>query len=343
MPTSKCLFAVSACLTLLFAVSCKMMTDLVPQELGQDAAQAAKEPALPAPPAVEAPAPPPAEPSPEPATVGQWPEGERFDSTPPQPKPVNPAVGIGGGVEDVAPPEASRTAEGAQTPVPPLTPAQDEMLKIIKAAADTPESQKLVEATLQALADKPDKAIALLNEYGSAAPPEKKMFAQMLKAYVDMKLGNMEDALKTMDEMHRTLREQMPLTIASPKLCRKVESFGKYDEFGHYVFPPGKALILYFEPQYFICKPVGEQFEVTLNARYLILDKDGNQVWQAEDTIDHKTTHYLYDLFMTKKIVIPSLADGNYTLKILLQDVNKTDQDKPIETEVKVEVRHDIQ
>jgi hypothetical protein len=80
-----------------------------------------------------------------------------------------------------------------------------------------------------------------------------------------------------------------------------------------------------------------------LNAKYAITDKDGNQVWQAEDSISHKTTHYLYDLFMTRKIVIPALPDGNYTLKIMLQDMNKTDQEKPIESEVKFEISHDMQ
>jgi hypothetical protein len=46
---------------------------------------------------------------------------------------------------------------------------------------------------------------------------------------------------------------------------------------------------------------------------------------------------------MTKPMKIPTLADGNYTLKILLQDMNKPDQEKPVEATIQFEVRHDIQ
>jgi len=330
MRTFKSLCLIAICLLFLAATSCKMMADLALDQ-PEESASAQNAALSPAPPNITAQAGPdqPTEP------MGQWPEGQRFDGAKPPAK--TDAVGINGGVQD-----AGRQPT-TPAPAPSMTPSEEELLKTVRAAANTPESQKLVEAFVQAFADKPDKAIALLDQYGATAPADKQMLVQMLRGYVSMKLGNMEDALKALDEVHRALREQMPLAIMSPKLCRKVESYGKYDEFGHYVFPPGKSLILYFEPQYFICKADNDQYHVSLNAKYALIDKDGNQVWQAEDKIDHKTSHYLYDLFMTRRIVVPALPDGNYTLKIMLQDMNKTDQEKPIESELKVEISHDMQ
>jgi len=339
MRTFKSLCLVTICLSFLAATSCKMMADLVPNQPVESAAASAKDATPPTAPAnitAHAEADQPTE------QIGQWPQGERFDGVKP-PAKTGGAAGINGGVQGTDQPSAGPGGNDVQKPSPSMSPAEEELLKIIRVAADTPESQKLVEAMVEAFADKPDRAITLLDQYGNSAPADKKMLVQMLRGYVSMKLGNMDEALKTLDELHRTLREQMPLAIVSPKLCRKVESYGRYDEFGHYVFPSGKTVILYFEPQYFVCAPVNEQYLVSLNAKYAITDKDGNQVWQAEDSISHKTTHYLYDLFMTRKIVIPALPDGNYTLKIMLQDMNKTDQEKPIESEVKFEISHDMQ
>jgi hypothetical protein len=330
------LLLVGVFVSCLFATSCKLMSDLVPPEANQTASPPAQDANIPLPPGSDGT-------SQGPKAAGQWPEGQRMDIPKGPPHPTAETGGINGGSRGTVADGVNSPEGGAQTPPASTPPPEDEFVKMVKSLATTPEAKQMVEAVLQTLADRPDKAIALIDQFEPSVPQDKKMLVQMLKGYVNLKLGNMEKALEQWDALHRTLKEQMPLAIIAPKMCRKVDSFGKYEEFGHYVFGPGKGLILYFEPQYFVCKQVENQYLVTLNAKYSIIDKDGNQVWQAENSIEHKTTHYLYDLFMTKPMKIPTLADGNYTLKILLQDMNKPDQEKPVEATIQFEVRHDIQ
>jgi len=326
------LLNVVACLVLLFAASCKMLKDFTPKIVAEP------------PPANETAVTPAADAqmAPEPGNVerhGQWPEGVRLTiNKPPVATRTGPAE-IVSGPDGFVPQGGEPHNGGVETPAPS---PEDPFVKMIRAAADTPESKQLVEAIFQALANRPDKAIALIEQFEGGVPADKKMFVQMLKCYVNMQLGNMDKAIEEMNQVLQEMRSDMPLAIASPKFCRKVESFGKYDEFGHYVFSPGKAVILYFEPQYFICKPMGEEYAISLNAICLIIDKNGNEVWKAEKKIEHATTRYLYDLFMTRTMQVPALPDGNYTLKIMLQDMNKTDQEKPVEAEIKFEISRDI-
>lgn len=321
-------FAFAAiCCVALTGVSCKMLTDLTPKDTANTTEAARPAPAAPA----------PSETAQAPVATGTWPERTRIDLDRPAAPPAGaPPSGVISGTA-----EAGRgAAGGVQNPAPaPAPKPEDELLKLIKSSADTPQLKDLVQAMLQALANHPDKAIAMLKQAESGIPADKKMLCQLLETYVNVKLGNMDAALKSVDQMYHDLRAQMPLTIASPKLCSKVESFGKYDEYLNYVFAPREKAILYYEPQYFICKPVDKEYVISLNAKYAITDKDGNQVWHAERTVEHKTSHNLYDLFLTQMIVLPQLATGKYNLKISLQDMNKPDMDKPVETTIAFEVR----
>lgn len=234
------------------------------------------------------------------------------------------------GSEGTQPDDRSR----APSPGSPLP--KDELVRLVETVADTPESRKLVEAMLEAVGDRPDRAFALLE---GDTLKDRKMLVNLLRAYVQLELGDTEKAIAALDEAFRELRSQMPLKINAPDFCRKVQSFGKYEPFSHRVFRPAEQVILYFEPQYFTCRQAGDGYTISLNVRYSIIDSAGKQVWQKEQSVDHGTTRYLYDLFLTQFIQMPSLAEGNYKIKIEAQDRLSEDQHRA-EAEMKFEIRN---
>jgi len=260
----------------------------------------------------------------------EWPQKERFRI--PEPSRADAAEDI----SDPAPRVGERddaTLDNPDMPQPPA-PEKDALVRMVEAA--TPESRTLLEAMLQAAGDRPDKAYALLE---GEPPKDKKLLVSLLRAYVHYELGDMEKAMETLDKTFREMRSQMPMQIGTAEFCRKVQSYGKYTVFSQHVFRPTGRVILYFEPQYFTCKESGENYTISLNVRYTIHNEEGKQVWQTDHTVNHQTSRYLYDLFLTQFIQMPSLPVGNYTLKIDVQDNLSEDQHKA-EREVKFEIRN---
>lgn len=324
---------VAAACMLLLACSCKFLpmfgrrpADERPgASAGEDAKHATPVPANPRGPQGEA-----TDAAPFPRRY-EWPERTRFPIH--KPDEGEDAVDISDPRPEVGEPPEETTPDD---PSPTAPPQKDELVRLMEAVADEPESRKLIEAMLQTVNDRPDRAFALLQ---ADSLKNKKMLVNLLKAYVRYELGDAENAISILDNVFRDMLAQMPMQVESLEFCRKVQSYGKYEPFSHRVFRPTEQVILYIEPHYFTCKKADEEYTISLNVRYSIINAEGRQVWQTEHAVNHRTTRYLYDLFLTQFIRMPSLAEGNYTLKIELQDMLSQDQHRA-EGEVQFEIRN---
>ena len=192
------------------------------------------------------------------------------------------------------------------------------LLDLLKAATAKPGGVLLIEAIAQIAQDKPEAAYKILNGNYKG---DNKMLVEFLQAYLDYRLGNNADSLKEIESVARKMRHEMPLRISTLELCRKVESYAKFESFSERVFKPGEITLIYCEPEQFRCTSSEDAYLTSLNVRYFIVNTaTGDSAWKIEYTIDHTTTKYLYDLFLLQRVTIPDVPDGNYELRVEVQD-----------------------
>ncbi|MFH1550223.1 MAG: hypothetical protein ABIH04_06670 [Planctomycetota bacterium] len=259
--------------------------------------------------------------------VEQYPWKERFP-TEESAEGVQPAVDI--------------SSEGKDLPVdivePEITPdklREQELLALLRAASARAGGARLIEAVALIAEGQPDRAYEMLKESGGGADV---LLVEFLTAYLDYKLGNSAESLEGVEALVRKMREEMPLQISTVKLCRKVQSYAKYEPFAQLVFEPGEKALIYCEPAYFRCDKKEKGYLVSLNVHYRVEDSSGKTVWKKEYPVDHVTEKSLYDLFLVEFLAVPDVPDGNYTLKVELQD-KQSDYTHTAEESLVFEVR----
>jgi hypothetical protein len=193
---------------------------------------------------------------------------------------------------------------------------EKQLLELLKAVTAKAGGARLIEATALIAEGKPDEAYELLKSGDSGDD----LLLKFLLAYLDYKLGNNTDSLKEVEALLQKMRSEMPMQIATVELCRKVESYAKYEAFAQRVFKPGETALIYCEPLYFCCVKTEKGYLTSLNVRYIVTDSSEKVVWKREYPIDHVTSSYLYDLFLMHYLTVPDVPDGNYTLRVELQD-----------------------
>ncbi len=244
--------------------------------------------------------------------IEQYPWKERFPIDKPR-EGVQPAVDISGEEKDL--PDVPDDIEGPE-PAPEEV-RERQLLALLKAASANAGGARLIEAVALIAEGRPDRAYEILKENGDGADG---LLVEFLTAYLDYKLGNSAESLEGVEALMRRMREEMPLQISTVKLCRKIQSYAKYEPFAQLVFEPGEKTLIYCEPAYFRCEKNEKGYLVSLNVRYCVEDSSGKTVWKREYPVDHSTAKCLYDLFLMEFLTVPDVPDGNYTLKVELQD-----------------------
>jgi len=113
-----------------------------------------------------------------------------------------------------------------------------------------------------------------------------------------------------------------PLEVRNPAICRRVDSFGQFEEFEPYAFAPEQEVILYVEVLNFAFESSAEGFETELHGAYQILTSDGHPIADYDLPDDKQVSRNLRtDYFIPYRVFLPKdLEPGSYKIRVMLED-----------------------
>lgn len=134
-----------------------------------------------------------------------------------------------------------------------------------------------------------------------------------------------EEAMRQTRELERRLADRADPEVTAVALCRKVTTFGSYDEMAKEEFIAGRSIqtIVYSEIQNLRSKPVeGSGFETRLSTRLEVLTKEGQSVWTREEPeIVDQCRRRRSDFFIAQRVTLPpTLPAGDYVFKVFVED-----------------------
>ncbi|UCC30422.1 MAG: hypothetical protein JSU86_19755 [Phycisphaerales bacterium] len=132
-------------------------------------------------------------------------------------------------------------------------------------------------------------------------------------------------ALSRIDELREVLADRADPVVTTVALCRKVVTFGVYEEMADDDLVSGRTsqTIVYSEIRNFRSELTDDdQYRTRLATRLEILTADGRSVWQHEEPdITDLCQRRRADFFVAQRITLPpTLPAGDYVLKVLVED-----------------------
>jgi hypothetical protein len=136
-----------------------------------------------------------------------------------------------------------------------------------------------------------------------------------------------EEPLRRVDELRDALTARADLSVNAVALCRKVVTFGVYEEMADEEFVAGRSIqtIVYSEIRHFQPEVSDDDRYVTrLGTRLEVFKPDGTSVWTHEepeivDSCRRKRT----DFFIAQRVtLLATLPAGEYVLKVFVEDKN---------------------
>jgi hypothetical protein len=144
-----------------------------------------------------------------------------------------------------------------------------------------------------------------------------------------------ESALSAADGLREQLRLRSDPSIRAVALCRKVVTFGVYDEMTEEDFQSGRSIqtIVYSELANLHYEKTTEGLhETKLSTRLEVFNPAGDSVWQREEPeVVDRCRQPRTDFFLAQRITLPpTLPAGEYTLKVTVEDriANRADESK---------------
>ena len=138
-------------------------------------------------------------------------------------------------------------------------------------------------------------------------------------------LSSGEEALNRLEELRRVLADRADPIVSSVALCRKVVTFGVYEEMTEDELVAGRTLqtIVYSEIRNLQSEPDQDgQYRTLLGTRLEVLTAEGTSVWQhQEPEIVDRCRRRRNDFFIAQRITLPpTLSPGEFVLKVLVED-----------------------
>jgi hypothetical protein len=220
-----------------------------------------------------------------------------------------------------------------ETPVIALEPPP---LQATPPAAPDPEPA-LVLALRCLLNKNPSEGLALLQQYDRTT---QKLLVTLLPFTVRLSEGGLAQAspqemslvLEQLNDLMTTLRAHAPLTLKKVCFCRRIHGFGAYEALplnpsfeAGLDHRPGDRVTIYAEVRNFRSIPKGSVYETHLvksveiypahnpNGKPIIIQRPD---W-TQPTISHSPQQ---DLFLNITFNLPSLPDGQYALRVIVED-----------------------
>ena len=134
-----------------------------------------------------------------------------------------------------------------------------------------------------------------------------------------------EEALQQVDGLRHYLSNMTDPAVSVISLCRKVVTFGSYEEMASEEFMAGRSIqtIVYSEIKNLRAqkKPEGG-FETRISTRIEVLTAAGDSMWQREESeIVDLCRSERTDFFVAQRVTLPpTLPAGEYVLKFLVED-----------------------
>jgi hypothetical protein len=134
-----------------------------------------------------------------------------------------------------------------------------------------------------------------------------------------------EKAIAHVDQLRTTVADQADPVVSTVALCRKVITFGAYEEMPPEDFVSGRTTqtIVYSE----ISNLRAEQtdaglYQTRIGTRLEVLSADGKSIWQREEPeIVDTCRRRRGDFFIAQRITLPpTLPAGDYVLKVFIED-----------------------
>ncbi len=134
-----------------------------------------------------------------------------------------------------------------------------------------------------------------------------------------------ESAVERVDAMRSLLTVMNEPRVTSVALCRKVATFGSYEEMASDEFVSGRSIqtIVYAEIENLRASPESNgAFETKLSTRLEVLTADGKSMWQREEPeVIDRCRRSRRDFFVAQRITLPpTLPVGEYVLKFSVED-----------------------
>lgn len=138
-------------------------------------------------------------------------------------------------------------------------------------------------------------------------------------------LEHTAQALAKIDDLRRLVAQNADPTVSHIALCRKVLTFGSYEELPQEELVSGRTipLIVYSEVGNFRSRQTDEAaYETQLATRLEVFTKGGELVWQRDEPEVMDTCRNLRrDFFIAQRVTLPpTLPAGDYVLKVRVED-----------------------
>lgn len=134
-----------------------------------------------------------------------------------------------------------------------------------------------------------------------------------------------EDTVQHLTALQELVADRADPIVETIALCRRVVTFGVYDEMSDNEFVTGNPIptIVYSEIRNFQSEATTDgMYRTVFATRIDILTADGQPVWHREEPeIIDRCRRRRQDFFIAQRITIPStLTPGNYVLKLMVED-----------------------
>jgi hypothetical protein len=132
-----------------------------------------------------------------------------------------------------------------------------------------------------------------------------------------------ESAVERVDALKNLLIVLSEPRVKNVALCRKVVTFGSYEEMPVDEFVSGRSIqvIVYAEIEYLRAKPTDPGgFETRLSTRLEVMTTDGKSMWQREEPEVIDRCRRSRRDFVAQRITLPILPVGDYVLKFSVED-----------------------
>lgn len=134
-----------------------------------------------------------------------------------------------------------------------------------------------------------------------------------------------ERELNRVKDLQELLARRIDLVVTSVALCRKVVTFGVYEELADEALVAGRTTwaIVYSEIRNFQVEQTDDgEYRTHLATRLEVLTEAGQSVWQhQEPDIADLCRQRRTDFFIAQRIELPpTLPAGNYVLKVMIED-----------------------
>lgn len=136
---------------------------------------------------------------------------------------------------------------------------------------------------------------------------------------------NSENVLSKVDELRHIIAEHSDPLISTVALCRKVTTYGVYEEMNQEDLIAGRntQTIVYSEIENFSSESTSDGlYETRLGTRLELLSADGQSVWHKEEPeIVDRCRRKREDFFIAQRVTFPpTLQAGRYVLKVMIED-----------------------